>query len=289
MALLLRVPERWAEFDRDALTATESKALYLLVAAGMVERRIRFRVRLLNHPVGVEGTFTATGEYGTVEALKRVSAAMLREWGDVFLAWQAGETSTEPAFFCEHLKPDDWRLTDQGTIARADLDSGKPHIAIDFVLRRGFFDGQPRLVEGRVSRREPVRGSGELLSMRRVSVDMIGPIEVSVGNWAEGAKSFAEAFGHVLKQESDGSQSPGAPLWAPADATKPTRTEGGGGRPSLPAEEARRREHLVQKWRRAHEAGTSQSDFCVDEGITIAYLTKCINWAAQRRRRTTGP
>lgn len=52
-ALVRRVPERWEEYDADALTATESKTLFLLVAAGMVERRIRSRMHLYNHPVAV--------------------------------------------------------------------------------------------------------------------------------------------------------------------------------------------------------------------------------------------
>lgn len=66
------MPELWEEYDADSLTATDSKALFLLVAAGMVERRIRFRVRLHTHPVGVEATVTATGEYGFAEAMEPV-------------------------------------------------------------------------------------------------------------------------------------------------------------------------------------------------------------------------
>jgi hypothetical protein len=40
-ALLRRVPERGENYNADSLIATESKALLLLVAGGMIERRIR--------------------------------------------------------------------------------------------------------------------------------------------------------------------------------------------------------------------------------------------------------
>lgn len=96
-ALLRRVPERWEEYDADSLTATESKALFMLVAAGMVERRIRFRTRLHNHPVAVEATITATGEYGFAEAIEPVLASMWTEWRDAFRAWRNGEARCEPA------------------------------------------------------------------------------------------------------------------------------------------------------------------------------------------------
>ena len=62
--LLRALPETWAEFEPDKLTATESTALFLLGAAGLVERRCRLRLRMLNHPTMFEATFTATGERG---------------------------------------------------------------------------------------------------------------------------------------------------------------------------------------------------------------------------------
>lgn len=91
-ALLRRIPDRWQEYDADSLTATESNALFLLVAAGMVERRIMFRMRLHNHPVAVEATVTATGEYGFAEAMELVLALVWADWRDAFVAWRNGET-----------------------------------------------------------------------------------------------------------------------------------------------------------------------------------------------------
>lgn len=202
-ALLRRIPERWAKYDADALTTTESQALFLLVAAGMVERRIRLRARLHNHPVAVEATITATGENGFVQAVELVLASMWGEWKDAYNAWRMGETRGAPLSVTEHLKPDEWRLTDQGALARADLDGDSPHVALDFVLRRGFFDGQPRLIlePGRepVSQREPVRGYGQLVTMRKVQADAASAPAVNVGNWKEGADAFAAAFEPVVK------------------------------------------------------------------------------------------
>jgi len=200
--LLKSVPETWAEYDADALTASQSKALFLLVAAGMIERRVRFRTRILNHPVAVEGMLTATGEYGVVEALRDVLPIMWSDWRDALHEWRTGETRRGPTFFTERLKPDEWRLTDQGVLARRDLEEGHASSVFDFVLRRGFFDGRPRIVDGRIAAREPVRGQGQLVSVRKVHADSVSQNTVNVGNWQEGAEAFAAAFRtHV---ETDG-------------------------------------------------------------------------------------
>ncbi len=202
-ALLRRVPERWEEYHADSLTATESKALFLLVAAGMVERRTRLRIRLNNHPVAVEATVTATGEYGLAEAMEPVLGAMWTDWKDALAAWRSGETCGAPATITEHLKPDEWRLTDQGLLARTDLDNGDAQAALDFVLRRGFFDGNPRLIlepgAPRISQREPVAGSGRLVTMRKVQADGLPPATVNVGNWTEAANAFEAVFQKIMK------------------------------------------------------------------------------------------
>ncbi|HPM22942.1 MAG TPA: hypothetical protein PLP66_03495 [Phycisphaerae bacterium] len=230
-ALLRRIPERWAEYDADALTATESQALFLLVAAGMVERRIRLRARLHNHPVAVEATITATGEYGFVEAMEPVLASMWGEWKDAYNAWRTGETRGAPLSVIEHLKPDEWRLTDQGALARADLDGGHAERALDFVLRRGFFDGQPRLIlepgRERVSQREPVRGCGQLVTMRKVPADTLAVPALNIGNWKEGADAFAAAFEPVVKavfEAKAASEGLVVPDKTPAAPSAPTYT-----------------------------------------------------------------
>jgi hypothetical protein len=61
--------------------------------------------------------------------------------------------------------------------------------------------------------------------------------------------------------------------------------KGKGGKPPVRQAEARKREQLVQKWRKAKEADVRQKVFCEDNDVSLDYLTKCITWAAQRRRR----
>lgn len=194
-AIFRRVHERWEQYDADSLTSTESKALFLLLSAGMVERRGRFRLRLINHPVAVEGTFTATGEYGLVEAMEYVSAAMWSDWKDAIHAWRTSDTGDAPAYFCERLKPDEWRLTDQGVLARQDLDSGNSMSVFDFVLRRGV-----------LAQRPSVRGAGALLRMTKLAAEMCSPTDLNIVNWREGADAFAAAFREIMKTRKNGDE-----------------------------------------------------------------------------------
>jgi len=139
--LLRSIPETWSVFDRDQLADTESKALFLLVAAGMVERRGKFRMKLLNHALAVEASFTATGEFGLVEVMEPLLAAMWEDWKDAFAELRSGELQGAPSSHCELLKPEEWRLTDHGNQARADLERGNSDVVVDFVWldhQRGY-------------------------------------------------------------------------------------------------------------------------------------------------------
>lgn len=80
------------------------------------------------------------------------------------------------------------------------------------------------------------------------------------------------------------SQSDPPPRPAPA-SRRPRR----GGRPRLSAAESEKRRSIVAKWNRAKEKRVRQKDFCTDENVSLEYLTKCINWVAQRKRRHDSP
>ncbi|MEK6675987.1 MAG: hypothetical protein AABZ47_10080 [Planctomycetota bacterium] len=71
-----------------------------------------------------------------------------------------------------------------------------------------------------------------------------------------------------------------------ASKTTGRHAKGTGGRPSVSKPEARNREELIEQWKKAKTARVCQKDFCSDNKISLAYLAKCLNWAAQRRRRT---
>jgi hypothetical protein len=194
--LLRRIPETWQTYRPDDLTQTQSQAFSLLIGAGMVEHRGHGRLRMLNHPVMVECTYTATGESGLAEAFEKVCAAMWTDWQEAYNKWKQGDGGDVSPFHVEQLEPFEWRLTDQGILARKDAAGGEQDV-FDFVLKRGFFGGQPRqMPDGRIMlQRNPVHGTGSLIRMERLNVDAAVTGTVNVGNWAEGADAFAKAFG----------------------------------------------------------------------------------------------
>ena len=57
------------------------------------------------------------------------------------------------------------------------------------------------------------------------------------------------------------------------------------GRKELSSTEESRRLRLLERWKRAREAGVSRKDFCRDESITTDYLEQCQEWKRQRDRK----
>jgi hypothetical protein len=247
--LLRTIPETWAEFEPDKLTATESTALFLLGATGLVERRCRLRLRMLNHPTMFEATFTATGERGAVDALKPLTAVLWGEWQDAYRAWISGDRADVVPVHCEGGKPDEWRLTDQGILARGDFDGTKPNAnpddACDFILKRGVYgpgywiwkatfwgltEDDKQTIQnhrnvGHDTTRLPrpaVCGSGSLIEYRKVESPTASQA-VTLTNWGEGADDFATAFGNMLgpmfEAMSKGQQGAIAPTLSTSPAT----------------------------------------------------------------------
>jgi hypothetical protein len=191
--LLRTIPETWAEYDSSALSEFQERAVKLLTAAGMIERRITFRLRMAGHPAMIEATITVTGEAGLAQAMEFVLKDIWSEWRAAF-----EQHDTSPGFHCERLGNEQWRLTTEGVTARNDLDAGNAAIVFDFVLRRGFFDGRPRLLlDGRITQRLPVAGRGVLERIQRAS--SAAPANVAIANWDAGANAFAKAFAELLK------------------------------------------------------------------------------------------
>jgi len=165
-SLLRSIPERWANFDHDNLSGTEQQALFLLVAAGLVERRIGVRGEFAGQAPAIEFTIDATGEYGVVEALDPVVAQMWTKWGPAFEAWKAGDAKNSTPFRFTRTGVERWRLTEQGVIARGDLDIQAPsESAAAFV---GSFQRTIEFVTstGHQADRPNVRGEGRLVEMK---------------------------------------------------------------------------------------------------------------------------
>ena len=90
--LLRTIPESWAEFDLDRLTVVQDRALFLLTAAGMVERRGWLRSTIANHPTAFEVRFQATGEGGFAKAMEQAVATEYETWKEAWQTWKTGET-----------------------------------------------------------------------------------------------------------------------------------------------------------------------------------------------------
>jgi hypothetical protein len=185
-ALLRRAPDSWTD------APAEQDALAVLTAAGFIERRITFTVRLPGEDQAQRITIEAAGEAGLAEAMEAVVADLWARYGR---RWESLRrdigTPVKPIITQES---DAWRLSEQGRLARADLECGESR-PIDFALNRGFFGGQPRLLpDGRMVRREPVRGHGRLVSIENASS---GPLAIDVAKFSA-APEIAQALASAL-------------------------------------------------------------------------------------------
>ncbi|TVQ34500.1 MAG: hypothetical protein EA376_00070, partial [Phycisphaeraceae bacterium] len=200
-SLLRSIPERWTTFDEDALTAVEQRALFLLVAAGLVERRFALRVEMAGQPGAIDASASATGERGLAEALEPLLAELWTRWSDAFKSWKSGEAADASPFRVSRDGSGEWRLTEHGVMARADLDVETPsegasafvgcrQRTLDFVLRTG-----------RQRHRPAVDGAGRLIRLADVRAEAApeqtapaAPTQVSLANAGEIAAAFRDAL-----------------------------------------------------------------------------------------------
>ncbi|MCW5775866.1 MAG: hypothetical protein KIS87_05405 [Phycisphaeraceae bacterium] len=194
-SLLRSIPERWADFDHDELSAAEQRAVFLLVAAGLVERRIGVRGEFAGQAPAIEFTVDATGEYGLVEAMESVVAETWTMWGQAFVAWKVSDAGASTPFRFTRTGLDRWRLTEQGVTARDDLGVDAPspgaaafvgsrQRALEFVLRAGHQSNRP-----------PVRGEGRLVEMKSGDGQdraPASPTRVALANSPELAAAFRD-------------------------------------------------------------------------------------------------
>ena len=178
--MLRTIPEQWTDFDHDSLSSLSQRALLLLVAGGLVERKMTVRSRCAGSPVPFVWSAAMTGENGAFEALMPALSMMWGEWKSLFPS-----EVTHP-FTCELLPPQQWRLTEHGVVAREDLSAPNPAV-YDWALRRGIFAG------------ECVRGAGRLISCNQVETATTQT--VNIGNWEDGAKMFEAFFKAMQKTE----------------------------------------------------------------------------------------
>jgi hypothetical protein len=179
-ALLRRVPDLWEPVPEGNL-----EALARLTAAGFIERRITFTIKLPGGDKTQRITIELTGEHGLVEAMTGVVQDLWARCGERWRELRA--EIGEPIKPIVAVERDEWRTTDQGRLARDDLERDA-NVPIDFALKRGFFNS-----------REPVRGQGRLACIENAAS---GPLAVDLAKCSaapEIAQALAVAFAEQLK------------------------------------------------------------------------------------------
>jgi len=154
--LLTTIPARWKDYDSGDLNESEEQALFLLTAAGMIERSTSLRMRLRNQRSSVEAQISCTGMRGGIEALEPLFAELWNDWADDWRAWKAGDAKESLSVHCEPIPPSRWRLTKEGVQARKELRDGNFGYVDSYVLKLEPF-----------KHRDPVRGHGRLLKVIR--------------------------------------------------------------------------------------------------------------------------
>jgi hypothetical protein len=253
--LLLSIPVTWAEVVFDNLTSLQERSLFLLIAAGMVERRGWIRSTMANHPTALEVRFQATGEYGLVSAVEQVASVAYQIWRDAWSVWNEGEKEGRSPFHVHMFKPQEWRLTDQGELARDEVSSadGEADIAdiadvVNYVLKRGIYgpgywhrrailNQPPSAAEQRIIERELAAGR-TLDELPRPSVGGFGRVletrtpdqpadsaEVNISNWKDGAESFLSVFEPFFEMMTKRGSSANSDEAHTEDAAPPSPTE----------------------------------------------------------------
>ncbi|MBI1367147.1 MAG: hypothetical protein GC162_00685 [Planctomycetes bacterium] len=136
LKLLSEAPSCWTPLEVNTLTAVEERTLQRLTGAALVERRFTVRLSLIGHPIRLDVTATATGEYGLVEAMEPVLRQACELWADFYKENSTTGPGDKPRFFCEQTQPHQWRLTSEGVQAQQDLTEGHAKRVLDFVQKR---------------------------------------------------------------------------------------------------------------------------------------------------------
>ncbi|MCC6229194.1 MAG: hypothetical protein IT432_08220 [Phycisphaerales bacterium] len=198
-ALLRRIPDKWQRVDTEQLSVTEQQTLLRLVAAGLVERRNTLRLDMAGQNESFEATIAVTGEAGLLMAIEPVLAESWSRWSGAIEDWRRRTGAASRPFRVTKVGGDEWRLTENGLLARADLsvplDSklSREHASviasrervIDFVMKAGALEDRP-----------PVHGAGQLVSFRSVAAEKATPqtTHVNLTNAADIAAAFREAM-----------------------------------------------------------------------------------------------
>lgn len=239
-SLLRRIPECWEVVDIGRLTSAEDKALFLLTAAGLVERCLGFRLAMAGQETSMRAKFSVTGEGGLEMALGSLVEEMWTRWEQAYIAWTAGKAAASSPFRGLPVGEQQWRLTDQGVMARRDLDVEAPSAGSAAFVRCRQYVLEYVMRTGHQRYRLPAGGEGRLLEFalenaaeaEQAARDSAqpAPTPVAIANAEELARVFERMFAARILAEKG----------TPAPAAKPPVGEG------MTVEEAMRRaeEHV---------------------------------------------
>ena len=208
--LLRGVPRAWG--DVPELSHLEGQGLGLLVAGGLVERRLSLRLRAVGDTRVVAVRFRFTGQAGLAQATE---PALAEGWALWEAAWKAGqEVYVEPS-----EGEGEWRLTEQGELAekgsrgdRDDVRYLRDHLRTPGVAGvepggpLSFVPGVWRPIvkgEGHVERVEVVNADSEPLSVRVENLGQLcgqlGGIERAI---QEGLQRLAAGSGQSAERHA---------------------------------------------------------------------------------------
>lgn len=201
ISLLSKVPTTWAAVPE--LSHRESQALYLLVAAGLVERKVSMRICRAGDKQAVATSVSFYGEGGFAQSLEMAFGKAAKLWGE---NWYTG-----PVFWETSEGQGGWRLTDQGELALSDLNSGEK-TRIDFVrdwLRTPGVAGVKRFLPPFAGILRPiVNGEGYAVSTKILNTEsepanvrVVNAVEVA--GLADMAQDMKEALQHMRDSRKD--------------------------------------------------------------------------------------
>lgn len=188
------ITEHWTDVDADNMTGVDEQAIKLLVAAGLVERRISMEIQFVGSDETFELRFRVTGEQGLQQALEQA--------GPHLKAYSLDDAE-QP--LCTLAGGQQWRLTSCGIEAR-DEDSqsvaGQTYL-LDFVMKRvNERTILTSVLQGTPLPRVIVGGWGIVEKLEKKPA----PREVEVTNFRDLA-TMLEEIGFVAPEE-DGPASP---------------------------------------------------------------------------------
>lgn len=216
IALLDRAPVRWESVDRDALSASESRALGLLVAAGLVELRAGFDFFLAGQDQGLRLTLEISGDTGLAEALGSVLTDLWARWGETIEKMHTqGMAAAQTVSLVPHAQSH-WRLSEQGALARADMHSSdedvRGGVLMHIMGRWAEIPGLGRHPVPVFSEDRPealrdlpvqeVTGCGRCVERRWVNqaeAENGRRMDVDITNWQAGADVFMQAMAEHLR------------------------------------------------------------------------------------------